>query len=380
MAPVPLAAPKGSSEQKLLYYHFPASLRYSKRPQSVATDRTDDETVVSQWYSDLSDMGFDGIIHVVGYWFDAPEDIEYRMEKRWDLRHYKGGLAVNRRIALAKEQGLGTHFLLINLFQGGLYGVVPSRADHMDQQLSFSRVKTNRHAVNPKATRVKADSLSEFPYPDWRDDESWSLIVSTVRATARLAKLAGCRGVGFDLEPYFTGGGFGYARTYPNYTSHEISNYFRLRAKEIARAIVSEFPTAEVLYLGHAGAFFRPLYKGFLKGLSSVEAGGIYLFTESAYRKVNYENVSKKVYEPVWQFGAQNVTSPHYWKEKGGVALGTMPLSTYEKRLLSPQQLREQLETFRRLAGEYIWLYPLGADLLADENREYREVLRAWKR
>ncbi len=80
---------------------------------------------------------------------------------------------------------------------------------------------------------------------DWFDDAGWEAIVDHWRIAARVAKLAGCRGLLFDPEPYTPPyAQFQYSQQ-PNadkFTFEQYRAQARRRGREVMRAVAEEYP------------------------------------------------------------------------------------------------------------------------------------------
>lgn len=364
----------------LLYYHFPSALRFSDRAETVKADTGTNKEIIRQWYKDMRNLGLSGMINVVGYWFDDPEDFRYRMDHAWEMRNYNGGLGVAERIKIAKEAGIDLHFLCIQLFQHGVYGRVPARADHSGRKLEYESLRSI--PWKGYAAYIKDKTISFFAFPDFQDSNGSEHVLSVVKVVAELAEQNNCQGIAIDIEPYHSGRGqpgflFFQPHAYRDYSEKEVRDYFRDMGENIAMSAHSVFPDVMILCIGLDNENAKsPLYGDFLKGLSTYR--NVIVLTESTYYSSSPFEIKKKYKRlKAWinKYSSQNNESV-----LPAIALGSMPLTLdaeyFVRHKMNADQFRQQMLSFIRLNPAYIWLYPNNVDFLSGECSEYASVLR----
>ncbi len=169
---------------------------------------------------------------------------------------------------------------------------------------------------------------------DWFNDDHWAIIENNTALVARAAKLAHCKGICFDPEPY--------GKNPWNYleTEHKDSRSYleyagqaRKRGAQFMRAIQREFPDPQILSLYQFalfGEFCKPmeleklvedlsrhsyaLYPPFLNGMLDAAGEGTVLSdgNENAY----YYDRTERYYEAyhLMKQGVRYLVDPKLWK------------------------------------------------------------------
>ncbi len=310
------------------------------------------------FFKKLKEAGFGGLLARAGRIDSSPEEIRYQALKNFS----ETGLSLKEHLEIAQSLGIKNNFWLFGQFaEGWEVGKVPEKI-----KKKFKLVKI-RYQDKEKMVI------------DWFDDDSWRKILSTIREQAKMAKEIGAVGVAYDIEPYSATYGFYQSKCYP-YKEEKKKEFLEIverRGREIAKAIISEFPEAEIIWLAGYTQKNFDLHTALFKGLTSVESGGVYIFTERTYISSHSERI-KSAYQKTLKFGRENSGNVEFWKRKCGVAPGTMPIWKGRGIQVTPKEVVRQLRAFASLnpKPKYIWLYPGWNPFLDPEYGAYRWAFR----
>jgi len=211
---------------------------------------------------------------------------------------------------------------------------------------------------------------------DWLDDPSWERIAANAEAAARLAKQAGAKGIAYDIECYGVRGFYeSPLYEYPSEDRNRLRSVVQERGRQLAAAISTGFSGAEIVWLAGYIGKRMDLNTALVKGLTSVESGGLHIFAEGTYFSTRTEEIAS-CYRNTWDFGLRNCPNEAFWRTRCGVAPGTMPICAGMHRHLSPQEVATQLQAFAALkpAPKYIWIYSGWYPFMDPEFEGYRRA------
>jgi len=279
------------------------------------------------------------------------------------------------------------------------------------------RLLAECRAANAKCLEAGVDSnvLKVAFYkdlPDPYDDAGYARITGNFGEAARFARLAGFPAIAIDTE--YTAYQFdtdwdGYDLA--QHPAADLASRLRERWRDIARAVLREYPDVDLMVLPEGAVYYGPLwgdlFSGILEGLAEAEhPGGIHLFCEGSYTNRDPNGLSEAVAD-ARETTARRLSpaARDYWDEHGDIALGVWPLGYYRAitdangkflgwsgrqevfgdRIVGSYadksenyplpEFRLQLAAARTLSRKYLWVYGHGSSwwqMTPEENAAYK--------
>jgi hypothetical protein len=201
--------------------------------------------------------------------------------------------------------------------------------------------------------------LGRAKLPEWDDSEAWSDVIDKIALIGRFAAESGCGGIAIDTEPLEN----------PLWTDTTQAAGIKARSRELFSRIEEEAPGIMILIMpaAHYALESHPAYPAweyFWKGLVSAQPSGqIVLAAEQTYSVTNPAGI-EQIYAALEQWMIAHTPDRDFWYNRCVIALGAWPLGVdyKDKGARYPvEAFRKQLDTFRRLCPDYIWIYGHGS-------------------
>jgi hypothetical protein len=194
---------------------------------------------------------------------------------------------------------------------------------------------------NEAGIRYNSISLAYHkPLPDWFDDAAWSDIVENFRQAAIFARMGGFAGVTLDVEYIAQIYALDYeAYLVPGYPRDRLRDQARLRGRELAAAMIAEFPEMVNWHLPTSIEHYGPLandhFIGMVEALAAVDApGGMHISSEMTYQMtgptsiVNYmAGITPRIQDSLRVISDDRTLD--YWNRRCTVSPGLWPLGYY---------------------------------------------------
>lgn len=313
------------------------------------------ERAATAYLKQFRSAGFGGLLARHGL---RPFDEAGRFRQEVEECFQRTNLPLKRHFQIAEELGIRHNFLLMMLVGSWAPGKVPEEIQEHYQLVKIRSENGERMVI------------------DWLDDPSWERITANTEAAARLAKQAGAKGMAYDIECY---GARGFYESplydYPDEDRERLLSVVQKRGRQLAAAIAAGFPGAEIVWLAGYIGERMDLNTALVKGLTSVESGGLHIFAEGTYFSTRADEIAS-CYKRTWDFGLRNCPDKAFWRTRCGVAPGTMPICAGMHRHLSPQDVATQLQAFATLKPppKYIWIYSGWYPFMDPEFEGYRRA------